>query len=303
MKIKNPIFNRNVGSRDPFIVEHKGFLYSCYDARQNVVIKKFKSLTDIENAEEKETLPPNAHNLVNWYAPEMHLIDGHWYVYSAPCDKTEYDEVKKINPLGEPLHTMQVLRSATDDPFSDWEYMGVVGGLEGKWSIDGTVIHYQNKLYMALDFQGIHICEMDGPLKLKGEPKLLSRPDYDWEKVMTPINEGPAPLYKDGKIHLAFSASDSHSDGYCLGLLSFNGGDILDKSNWVKHPAPLLQSSNGFYGPGHCSFLRLDGKDLIVYHANTQKNSGRGGSYMFAQAFSWKDGLPVIGEIAAEFEI
>ena len=293
MRLSNPILMDNSKSRDPFVVFWNDCYYSCYNGVDSVIVRKFSSFEKICEPDEKKVFEAKEGLPYDWYAPEMHLIDGHWYIYGAPCYKQN-----------EGLHTMHVLRSKTDDAFGEYEFMGVVRGLEGKWSIDATVFTYKNKLYTALNMaEGLCICEMSDPLTLVGEPVLLVRPELDWETVMTPIAEGPFALKKNGKLHIVYSASDSKCDDYCLGLLTFLSGDILDALCWQKNPEPIFQKANGLYGPGHCSFTKVGEKDVIVYHANTVSGSGWTGSYLCAQPIKWENDVPVLGEPMREVEL
>lgn len=293
MILRNPLIKDNSKSRDPFITFWNGNYYSCYDGKDKVVVRKFSSFEEIVNAEEKIVYKSEGDMPIEWYAPEMHLIDGHWYIYGAPCHPNSQ------------CHSMQVLRSVSDDPFSDYEYMGYVKGLEGKWSIDGNVFTYKDKLYMVVAMPEVElwICEMSDPLTLKGEPSPLIKAEYPWEKVMSPVVEGPFVLKKNNNLYIVYSASDSKCDSYCLGLLTFNGGDILDSNNWQKNAMPIFKSGNGLYGPGHCSFTKIGDKDIIVYHANTELNQGWTGSYLCAQPIDWQNDIPVLGEPLPEFEI
>ena len=131
---------------------------------------------------------------------------------------------------------------------------------------------------------------------------LLSKPEYEWEKrcctgKLPTINEGPAILSRDGNARLIYSASGSWSDEYCLGMLTFTGGDPLDPKAWKKHPVPVFEKTEGAYGPGHCSFtISPDGsEDWMIYHANPVSRSGWGGRRLFMQKVVWENGDPILG--------
>jgi GH43 family beta-xylosidase len=88
-------------------------------------------------------------------------------------------------------------------------------------------------------------------------------------------------------------------------MLTWNGGDPLLSSSWVKSPNPVFQRSNanGVYAPGHGNFFTSpDGTESwMAYHAN---NSAGGGCDMNrttrAQRFTWNaDGTPNFGTPAA----
>ena len=47
---------------------------------------------------------------------------------------------------------------------------------------------------------------------------------YDWERVRYPINEGPVVLWRAGRLFLVYSASDTGTPDYALGMLTHVGG-------------------------------------------------------------------------------
>jgi GH43 family beta-xylosidase len=100
---------------------------------------------------------------------------------------------------------------------------------------------------------------------------------------------------------IVYSASHCSTPDCKLGMLTYNGGDPLDSSSWVKSPNPVFQRSNanGVHGPGHNGFFKSpDGtEDWMVHHANS---SASGGCDMNrptrAQTFTWNaDGTPDFG--------
>lgn len=294
MKIKNPVLHENLKSRDPVIVwGNDGFYYSCYNAVDRVMVRKFSSLAQIIPAEEKAVYVCTDESCPrDWYAPEMHLIDGHWYIYAAPGIPERPD-----------IHATYVLRSKTADAFSEYEFMGYLKGIEGEWAIDTTVFEYEGKWYSVISYAGLSIAELKDPITLAHKPKTIANAELPWECVGSPIIEGPAILKRNGKLYIVYSASESGCDDYCLGILTFKGGDITDASNWEKHPEPVFTKANGLHGPGHCSFSVMDGRDVIVYHANPESGTGWTGSYLCVQPFTWENDFPVFGEPLNEFEL
>jgi GH43 family beta-xylosidase len=98
-----------------------------------------------------------------------------------------------------------------------------------------------------------------------------------------------------------FSASHCSTPEYKLGLLTYNGGDPLQQSSWVKSSQPIFQRNNaaGVFGPGHNGFFKSpDGtEDWIVYHANSSANGGCDMNRSTrAQKITWNaDGTPNFG--------
>ncbi|KAH6632567.1 glycosyl hydrolase [Chaetomium tenue] len=171
------------------------------------------------------------------------------------------------------------------------------------WGIDATILRVQNQNYFVWScfsrgIQSMCIAPMNSPTSI-GAGKVLSEPTLDWERVDTPVNEGPAPLYHDGKIFLAYSASFCWTPSYQLGLLTYNGGDPTLMSSWTK-TGPFFSSANGNYGPGHNAFVNSpDGTEIWnIYHATWIQTGNRDGNrYTSAKKVSWHpDGSPNFGQ-------
>lgn len=205
------------------------------------------------------------------WAPELHAIDGTWYVYFA-ADQP---------PKGNPGHRMYVLRGpdSSIDPMaatSVFSLVGQVANLPDQWAIDGTVFIIDNQLYMT--YSGWPATETDGNLqqlfiaKMKdpvtADPiagvHMISTPTFPWESYQDPgtdvlhqINEGPAWLEIDAFKGIIFSAGASWTSDYQLGVLQYIGGNPLQISSWKKFPQQLLSNNPdgaGPFGPGHCSY-------------------------------------------------
>jgi GH43 family beta-xylosidase len=74
-----------------------------------------------------------------------------------------------------------------------------------------------------------------------------------------------------GKTYLAFSASYCWGPAYCLGLLTWNGGNPVQASSWAKSGGCVFSSANGHYGTGHNSFFqgKTNGQWYNVFHATS----------------------------------
>lgn len=240
------------------------------------------------------------------WAPEMHRIDGKWYIYftAAPSDK-----IWEIR--------LYVLENAAADPLQgEWVERGQLKTGWESFTLDATTFEHHGQRYLvwvqrepagsALKGTNIYIAKMAGPLAIAGPAVLLSKPDYAWEKVKYEVNEGPAVLVKNGRVFLTYSASatDAH---YCMGMLTASAdADLLDPRSWTKSPEPVFRSSekSGQWGPGHNSFTTTpDGKtDVLVYHARSYRDIQGDPLHdpnrnTRAQAIRWRaDGTPDFGE-------
>lgn len=297
LAFSNPIAEKG---NDPFVTFHEGSYYYCYSDR-GIKVARFDNLPELGTAEGVTVWQPpegTSYSKELW-APELHYIDGAWYIYVAADDGDNQN------------HRMYVLKGSAEDPTAPFAFVGKVAAPEDRWAIDGTVMEHKDKLYFVWSgwedtanlWQDLYIAPMSDPCTISGDRVRISTPEYGWEKVGNPmVNEGPAALAHGGVTHIVYSASGSWTDDYCLGLLTLTGDDPLDPRAWEKSPAPLLSKSDGVFGPGHCSFtVSPDGKETwVVYHANTAAGTGWNGRKVFAQPVKWdKQHRPVLGEPAA----
>ncbi|WP_405824621.1 family 43 glycosylhydrolase [Streptomyces sp. NBC_01390] len=238
----------------------------------------------------------------NFWAPELHFFDGHWYLYysGAPIGAACCDQQRTY-----------VVESAGTDPMGPYTFKNQLTGSNldpGGWLIDATVLTYNNKLYLVGSGaiggsrQSLVIAPMTNPYTVSGSTfSLISQPTLSWETSGAAVNEGPEPLYHDGRTFLTFSASYCQTPDYKLGQLELTGTNPLLASSWTKKQTPVFQRNDaaGVYGPGHNGFFTSpDGtENWIVYHANDSASGGCGnGRTTRAQKFTWNaDGTPNFG--------
>ena len=228
------------------------------------------------------------------WAPELHQIDGRWYIYfAADSGRNESHRMFVLESVGGPL-----------GPYNLKGRVALPG--EDRWAIDGTVLNWNGELYFAWSGwpgpedgqQNIYIARMANPWTLTGEVGLISAPEFRWESW---INEGPVFLSRGRSLSLIYSANKSWTDHYRLGRLDFSGTNLVDPSNWRKYPKAVFDSvrsgTTPILAPGHCSFLQdEDGADWIFYHVARAPGSGWSREVR-AQRFNWSaDGIPDLGK-------
>ena len=289
----DPAFIHEGGGADPWYCLQDGRYYYCYSVGNGAAVKSADLLEDVYDAEGRVVYraPEGTAYSGDWWAPELHYIDGMWYIYVAADDGANEH------------HRMYVLKC--DTPDGDYTFCGKICDPTDRWAIDGTVVKIRNELYFVWSGwegetdggQNLYIAHMSDPEHIDGERHLLSAPEKKWEKNGMPINEGPAALYLKGKTHVVYSASGSWTDEYCLGMLTYAGGDPLNKANWAKSPVAVFRKTETAFGPGHCSFVTSkDGKNnYIVYHANVESGTGWNGRTVRIQQFGDILGVPVFG--------
>ncbi|MFC0182060.1 Beta-xylosidase, GH43 family [Pseudarcicella hirudinis] len=297
---------------DPWSIYKDGYYYYTNTMQDKLVIWKTGNLADLATAESKTIWTPSAgtmHSKELW-APELHFLQGKWYMYFAA------DDGKNDN------HRMYVLENASKDPMKgEWIFKGKVSEASDKWAIDGDVFEHLGQLYMIWSGwegdvngqQNIYIAKMKNPWTIEGKRAKLSGSDYDWEKhgdlhdkynpPHVNVNEGPQILKHGKKIFVIYSASGCWTDFYALGMLTAEASaDLMNPENWKKTAQPVFKQSpeNGVFAPGHNSFFKSpDGKeDWILYHANAESGQGCGQHRSpRAQKFGWKaDGTPDFGK-------
>ncbi len=292
---KNPVSPRGA---DPWVIldEESGKYYYCFSGGNGVFVNEIEAIDKItkEGSHKVYTAPENTLYSKEYWAPELHKIGGKWYIYVAADDGDNFN------------HRMYVLACTGDEPTAPFEMKGKITDPTDKWAIDGTVLQYKGECYFIWSgwegdvnvAQNIYIAHMSDPWTIDSERTLLSVPDHDWEQRggRPWINEGPVALVKGDTVHIIYSGSGSWSDFYCLGKLTYRGGDILDAASWTKYPDTVFEKTDKVFGPGHCSFSQAaDGTDWIIYHGNLVPGTGWGGRNVWVQPISWDGDDPVLG--------
>ena len=268
---------------DPYVYKHTDGTYyftASIPAYDGIVLRHSDTLAGLKNAEEVRVWQKHDKGIMSEHiwAPELHYLDGKWYIYYAGGD---IDDIWAIRPY--------VLECADTDPLTGvWTEKGKMGRADADefsfeaFSLDATVFENKGKHYyvwaekvgVGKQISNLYIGEMETPYKLKTVQVLLTSPDYDWERIGFWVNEGPAVIRHDGKIYMTYSASETGA-AYCIGMLSISeDADLLDPAMWKKERYPVLETNaeKGIYGPGHNSFTEDEqGNPIMVYHARTEE--------------------------------
>jgi GH43 family beta-xylosidase len=278
------------------MIYHGGFYYySETRNRTEIFIRRSRTIGAIgqDAGVRVWTAPSRGLNSNNVWAPELHLINGRWYIYYA-ADDGDNDN-----------HRMWVLESEGPDPRGKYVCRGTLD--TAGWAIDGTVLTINDGRHYFLwsgwpgkknGQQNIYIAPMKDPATISGSRVLIAAPDQAWERKAMPICEGPQVLRRNGDIFVVYSASGSWTPDYCLGMLHNKTGNVLDASSWAKH-GPVFRKTDQVWGVGHCSFVKslCQTEDWIVYHAKSSREHGWEDRDVHAKRFDWSsDGFPDFGE-------
>ncbi|GAB6032309.1 hypothetical protein CHUAL_010947 [Chamberlinius hualienensis] len=295
----NPIVSQG---QDPSVKYYNGNYYLTQSRDNGIVVVRSPKLEDLGNpAETVKVWNAGSGNLCcEIWAPELVYIkdQDRWYIYFAADDGNNAN------------HRSYALESSGNNPLGPYTLIGEMAVATDMWAIDSTVMNLNNQLYYVWsgwpensDFQqNLYIASMSSPTTLSSDRYLLSEPTNDWEIAGNGqrINEGPAVLQNNGNTFIAYSASGSWENSYCLGLLTYIGGDPLQISSWRKSNGCVFaqDSSKSVYGTGHNSFTTSPDQTQVwnVYHADVQSGAGWNGRSVRAQQVYWNgDGSPNFG--------
>ncbi|MBD0383677.1 family 43 glycosylhydrolase [Paenibacillus sp. WST5] len=315
-KFVNPIIEQRA---DPWAYKHTdGYYYFTASVPEydRIELRRALAIQELAAAEPVTVWRKYAAGLMssNIWAPEIHYIDGKWYIYFAAARTTETN-----NGLFD--HRMFVLENDSENPLEgEWVEKGQLRTNWESFSLDATQFEHNGVHYLVwaqkdpaiYGNSNLYIAPLDNPWTIRGQQVMISKPEYDWETIGFHVNEGAAVIKKNGKIFISYSASATDYN-YAMGLLTASAdSDLLDPSSWSKSPKPVFTTSEatGQYGPGHNSFtVSRDGsEDILIYHARNYKEITGDPLYdpnrhMRAQRLGWnEDGTPNFGVPVADGE-
>lgn len=298
---------------DPWVYKHSdGYYYFTASVPEydHIEVRRSKTLHGLAEAEpvvawrKHETGPMSS---LIW-APEIHFINGSWYIYFAAAKSKEI-----INGLFD--HRMFVIENKSANPLEGiWEEKGQIKTDWESFALDATSFEHNGQQYLVWaqkdpNIRGnsnLYIAPLENPWTIKSPQVMITKPEFDWETIGFWVNEGAAVIKRNGRVFISYSGSAT-DENYCMGLISADEtSDLLDPSSWTKSDKPVFQTNReaGQYGPGHNSFtVSEDGtEDILVYHARTYTEIVGDPLYdpnrhTRAQVFTWKeDGTPYFGK-------
>jgi Predicted beta-xylosidase len=306
----NPI----VRGADPWVTRKDSSYYYIRSSNNRIWISSSATLTGVLAATSTPvwTAPDTGWNRGNVWAPELHFIDGRWYIYYA------------AGKPGAPFTSQRagVLQSAGSSATGAYVDRGMLytgdsigTGAGNRWAIDLTVAQLGNRMYAVWSGwtqnattdktpQQLYIAPMSNPWTIAANRTMISSPDAAWERgPELDLEEGPEFLQHNGDVFLVYSTRDSWLKEYALGQLRLRASmaDPLDPTSWVKS-GPVFSGNETVYGVGHASFTTSpDGtQDWIVYHSKRTPAPGWDRDIRM-QRFSWSTtGAPGFGEPVRE---
>jgi GH43 family beta-xylosidase len=302
----NPLLSRHA---DPWIYLHSdGFYYfsATVPEYDRVELRKSVTIGGLAAAQPVTVWKKHLRGdmAANIWAPELHFIDGVWYIYfAAGSASSPYD----VRPY--------VLENRSADPLEGtWTERGKIRTEWDTISLDATTFASGGVRYLVwaqrqtADMSGplnLYIAPLSNPWTIMGRPVMISTADRGWELRMRRTNEGPSVLQRNGKLFLTYSANYVDAT-YCMGMLTASAdANLLEPSSWTKSQSPVFDSNPEarIWGPGHNSFTTSpDGSvDYLVYHARSSERVRTPAILdpnrdTRVQPFTWSaDGNPVFG--------
>ena len=101
---------------DPWVVLHNNTFYYCYSSGGSIHVSQSDRLHEIGQGQKAAvwTPPENTMYSKELWAPELHFLNGKWYIYVAADDGNNHN------------HRMFVLESLTDDPLGLFVFKGKI---------------------------------------------------------------------------------------------------------------------------------------------------------------------------------
>lgn len=271
----NPL-SRDRETPDPTVIYNgaDGYWYGIGTGDKTLTLCRSRKFADIFADESKVIYTASEKDGTYGYlwAPELHFVEGHWYIYTS----TRQGE----NNYG--FKHVIILKADTDSP---WDGFSLANHINpGILAIDPTVAEIDGQLYIIFSVvdggqQKLAIQKLENPYTASGEFTVIAQACYDWEKIM-PLNEGPFVVQRDGRVFIIYSGNGCWNNEYLLGIIELTGEDPMKAESWSKYDTPFMTMGNGNYGPGHAAFFESpDGTELwVCFH--TLKDSNPAASYM-----------------------
>jgi GH43 family beta-xylosidase len=305
IQFTNPVIKQRA---DPWVYKHSdGYYYFTASVPEydRIELRRATTIQGLGSASPVVVWRkhPSGVMSANIWAPEIHYINGKWYIYFAAATTS--------SPF---RHRIYVLENSAPNPLErEWVEKDQLKTNWESFSLDATTFEHNGLRYLVWAQKdpaipgnsNLYIAAMTNPWTISDTQVMISKPEYSWEQQGFLVNEGPAVIKKNGRIFISYSASATDAN-YCIGLLTASASsDLLSASSWSKSAHPVFQSSDatGQYGPGHNAFTMSPNgvDDILIYHARNYEEIVGDPLYdpnrhTRAQKLEWhRDGTPNFG--------
>ncbi|MBQ9428863.1 MAG: family 43 glycosylhydrolase, partial [Clostridia bacterium] len=256
------------------------------------------------------------------WSPEIHYFteeefgqNAGWYMYialrKATGDSSDISMVALksadgktpdgpyVHPTSGEQYVSQTILDKNGKPFNEeWGCgMSILRIESGKYAgVYAMWVGEENRGTPAFR-QMIWIAKLQSPWQLAGDPAVIMYPTQAWEKLCKgytngtyypEVVEGATAVYgKDGQIYVVYSGG-GYWWTYGIGQMTWNGGDPLSASSWIKYennPTFACNTASGSHytglklqGAGHATyFTDANGQMYAAYHAYPSDANGNKG--------------------------
>src|SRR5688572_909270 len=180
---------------DPWVLYKNGYYYYTHTVGNKINLWKTRELHRLKDASPVTVWTPPAAgpNSKSIWAPELHFLDGKWYLYYTATD---------VNNDGDASRYVFVLENSSSDPLTgEWIDKGKINTRHS--GLDGSVFeHHGNRYFVYSAYVGpqsvLVIARMKNPWTLTDQQIEIAKPDKVWEKFGgREILEGPQFLTKN----------------------------------------------------------------------------------------------------------
>ena len=179
----------------------------AFPSIDRIELRRARTLGELTTAAPKVIWRKHPHGPMgaHIWAPEIHFLNGKWYVYFAAGDAEAIWNIR-----------MYVLENNSPNPLEGtWTEKGQIKMNWESFTLDATTFENRGTHYLVwaqsgqdpkITGTGIYIAKMDTPWSISTPAVLLSKPDLPWEQVRYWVNEGPTVLQRNGRLFLTYSA-------------------------------------------------------------------------------------------------
>lgn len=272
-----------LGIADPFVLKASDGKYYLYGTSSSTGYKVWSSTDMIDWREEgmAYSFSENSWSSKNYWAPEVVEKDKKFYMYYSAQSDT--------------LNSMRIGVAVSDSPVGPFTDVTIKPLFDlGYAAIDPDVLLDDDGkayLYFSRDCSEnvlenrheshIYGVELNSDLvSLKGEPKLLVKPEQNWETVSGDYrwNEAPTMVKHNGTYYLMYSGNYFDSPSYAVGYATSDS----PLGAFTKYDRnPILTADvypKEVSGTGHNSVVyNKDTNEMfMVYHEHSDPKKGKG---------------------------
>jgi GH43 family beta-xylosidase len=246
---RNPIIEGNLA--DPAVILHEGtyYLYATGEVDGDNGYRVYTSTNLVDWKTGPVVFQPGERHI---WAPDIWRdpVSGRFFLYGT------INHTIRVADGDSPLGPFTLRRKLFDNAIDAHLFR----------DDDGRLFLY----YVQLPGFRIMVQPMAGPTEPSGEPKMILRPDSDWETRAGHVTEGPWIIKHQERYYMLYSGSGADTPDYAVGYAVAD--HPMGPFTRASHN-PIVHRAEGVFGPGHgCAIRDIAGRWWHIYH---QKRNDR----------------------------